>query len=298
MLCGLSFYKMNLHRLLVYLLFVIINLFGTKTTLAQSDDSLHVLILKMQRGENDNIRAIANSEFQRRFLDSLNAVGSYDKTFADFKNVSVVKSEDNSFKVYTWTYPNYNGDKYYYSGYIQIKNEKTDSILVFTLSDSTSVIMKPESEKLKADRWLGAVYYAVNKVKYKGENFYVLLGWKGFNQQVTKKVIEVCYIDKGVLKFGFPLFKSGSVYRNRMLYSFAAQATMSIRFDNNGKKIILDHISAPKSKQEIDLSSQSGPDGTYDSFNLKKGRYVLDKDVDARSETAPTKDLPVPPENK
>ena len=113
MLCGLSYYKMNLPTLPVYLLFVIIPLFGTKTSLAQSDDSLHVLILKMQRGENDTIRAIANSEFQRRFLDSLNTKGSFDKTFADFKNIYVVKSEDNFFKVYTWTYPNYNGDKYY-----------------------------------------------------------------------------------------------------------------------------------------------------------------------------------------
>ncbi len=296
MLCGLSFYKMISTKSLLLVFFVLINLIEPKITFAQNGDSLQVLIATMQRGENDSIRTVANTEFQQRFLDSLNSVGSFDKSFSDFKNISVVKSEDNSFKIYTWTYPTYNGDKYYYFGYVQIKLEKSDSILFFPLSDSTSVILKPEAEKLKADRWLGSVYYAINKVKYKGENFYVLLGWKGFNQQVTKKIIEVCYVEKGVLKFGFPLFKSGSVYRNRLIYSFASQATMSLRFDNNGKKIILDHISAPKTKQDIDLSSQSGPDGTYDSFNLKKGRYVLDKDVDARSETAPTKELPVPPQ--
>ena len=76
-------------------------------------------------------------------------------------------------------------------------------------------------------------------MKYKGKNYFVLLGWKGFNQQITKKVIEVCYIDKGELKFGFPLLKSGSVYKNRLIYSFNSQASMSMRFENNGKKIIL-----------------------------------------------------------
>ena len=296
MLCGLSFYKMISTKSLLLVFFVLINLIEPKITFAQNGDSLQVLIATMQRGENDSIRTVANTEFQQRFLDSLNSDGSFDKSFSEFKNISIAKSEDNSFKIYTWTYPTYNGDKYFYFGYVQLKLEKSDSILFFPLSDSTSVIIKPEAEKLKADRWFGAVYYAINKVKYKGENFYVLLGWKGFNQQITKKVIEVCYLEKGVLKFGFPLFKSGSIYRNRLLYSFAAQATMSLRFDNNGKKIILDHISAPKSKQDVDLSSQSGPDGTYDSFNLKNGRYFLNKDVDARSETAPTKDLPVPPE--
>jgi len=287
---------MYTKKTFIFLLFIFTCALRTEIALGQQSDSLQVLISKMQRGENDSIRALANLEFRQRFLDSLNSNNSFDKSFSDFKNISVVKSDDHTFKVYSWTYPNYSGDKYFYYGYIQIKPEKSDSVLTFPLSDSTSVILKPESEKLRADRWLGSVYYAVNKVKYKGVNYYVLLGWKGFNQQITKKVIEVCYIDKSELKFGFPLFKSGSVYRNRMIFSFNSQASMSLRFEKNGKQIIFDHISAPKSKQDIDLTSQSGPDGTYDSFELKKGRYVLDKDIDARSETAPSKDLPEPPE--
>ena len=252
----------------------------------------------MQRGENDSIRINAADEFQKRFIDSLNVSGSFENSFIEFKNVSIVKDAENRFKIYSWTFPNYAGDKYMYFGYVQIKQEKTDSILTFPLSDSTSIIQKPESEKLKSERWFGAAYYAVNKVKYKGKNYFVLLGWKGFNQQITKKVIEVCYIEKGELKFGFPILKSGSVYKNRLIYSFNSQASMSMRFENNGKKIVLDHISTPRSKStDVDLSSQAGPDGTYDSFNLKKGRYVLDKDVDARSESAPTIELPQHKEN-
>ena len=281
----------------LFVVLAFLGLFRPLNSSAQNSDSLHVLIQKMQRGENDSIRNNASIEFQNRFAGVLNASGSFENSFTEFKNVSIVKDAENRFKIYSWTYPNYTGDKYYYFGYVQVKEEKTDNILTFPLSDSTSIIQKPESEKLKSNRWFGAAYYSVNKVKYKGVNYFVLLGWKGFNQQITKKVIEVCYLEKGELKFGFPLLKSGSVYKNRLIYSFNSQASMSLRFENNGKKIVLDHISTPRSKStDVDLSSQAGPDGTYDSFNLKKGRYVLDKDVDARSETAPVKELPQPEE--
>ncbi|MFZ7115794.1 MAG: hypothetical protein ACO1G9_10475 [Bacteroidota bacterium] len=290
---------MPLKNITAFFFIAVLGLFIPQIVHAQISDSLPVLIRKMQRGENDSIRTNAAMEFQKRFEDSLNVSGSFDNPFSDFKNVSIAKDVENRFKIYSWTFPNFDGSRYRYSGYVQVKQEKTDSIITFILSDSTAIIQKPESEKLKSERWYGAAYYAVNKVKYKGKNYFVLLGWKGFNQQITKKVIEVCYIEKGELKFGYPLLKSGSVYKNRMIYSFNSQASMSLRFENNGKKIVLDHISTPRSKSaDVDLASQAGPDGTYDSFNLKKGRYVLDKDVDARSETAPVKELPTPTEKQ
>lgn len=248
----------------------------------------------MQRGETDEIRSQANSEFSKQLLDSLNTPHSLLKSFSEFKNVAITSTAEPAFKIYTWAYPTFDGSKYYYNGYIQYKEEKSDSVILIELHDSTATILKPESEKLTSAKWFGAAYYAINKIKFKGQTYFVLLGWKGYDQRITKKVIEACYLENGICKFGFPLFKSGSVYRNRLIYSFSSQASMSLRFENNGKKIVLDHISAPKSKSDIDLSSQSGPDGTYDSFNLKKGRYILDKDVDARSETAPTKAVPEP----
>ncbi len=294
-ICGLYFCIPVIKKTLLFFLLILFR-FVLQTDLisAQSPDSLHVLIVKMQRGETDEIRKTAANDFLNRFLDSLNLKGSFEHSFSEFKNIAITVDESKKVKTYTWTYPNYSGDKYFYYGYIQVKTEKQDSILLYTLSDSTNAISKPESEKLSAEKWFGAAYYAINKIKYKGVNYYILLGWKGYNQSITKKVIEAFYVENGKLKFGSPLFKSGSVYKNRLIFSFAAQATMSLRFESNGKKIVFDHLSAPKSKNEVDLASQSGPDGTYDTFLLKKGRYILERDVDARSETAPSKPLPEP----
>ena len=263
-----------------------INLLGQDTL------ALPTLINQIQRGKNDSIRAMANVEFQSRIVDSLRTQNSFDKNFQEFKNVSVVTSDDKLFKIVSWTYPNFNGDKYYYFGFIQYRKKLSDSIQLFTLIDSTQTISKPESEKLKSNRWLGSVYYAINTIKYQGKYYYVLLGWKGFNQQQTKKVIEVCYIENNEVKFGFPLLKIGSVYKNRIVFIFTSQATMSLKFEKKGKKIVFDHISSPKNKSDVEVMSQTGPDGTYDSFILTKGRYILEKDVDARSETTPG--IPVP----
>lgn len=289
LLCGLFLYPMKSIRSIFFHLFAIITLLVlAEQAFSQSPDSLHVLINKMQRGENDSIRNSAGEEYKNRFIDSLNVSGSFEKSFSEFKNISVITSEDKNFRIYTWTYPNYQGDHYTYFGFAQYRANKDDSLKIVALSDSTDYIIKPESEKLKADRWFGAVYYAIHQIKYDGQTYYILLGWKGFSQVTTKKVIEAAFFDKENFRFGAPLFKTGSVYKNRMVYSFTAQASMSLRFDKNGKTIVLDHLSTPRNKNTSDIISITGPDGTYDSFLLKKGRYVLNKDVDARSEEAPS----------
>lgn len=262
--------------------------------LGQDTLSLPSLINQIQRGANDSVRALANRELQSRIIDSLKTQNSFNKNFQEFKNVSIVTSDDKLLKIYSWTYPNFTGDKYYYFGFIQYRNNLFDSVQLFTLIDSTETISKPESEKLKSSRWLGSVYYAINTIKYQGKYYYVLLGWKGFNQQQTKKIIEVCYIENTTAKFGFPLLKIGSVYKNRMVFTYTSQATMSLKFEKSGKKIIFDHINSTKNNSDVEVINQSGPDGTYDSFILTKGRYILQKDVDARSEITPVVPLPEP----
>lgn len=279
--------KRHFYKIIITLWFIIGSDYSS--VFAQDYDSLSVIIKKMQRGENDSIRRKANEEFTLRFLDSLNYPHSFESEFSDFKNVSIQTSEDKTLRFYTWMFPHYNGDKYEYFGFIQIRKAKSDTFDIIQLKDSTQQILKPESEKLSPERWLGSVYYSLNQVNYSGKTYYVLLGWKGFNQLLTKKIIDVFYIDKTKMKFGFPLFKTGSVYRNRMVFSFTSQATMSLRFEKNGKEIVFDHLSTPKGKVDTDLSIIAGPDGSYDLFKLKRGRYFLDRDIDARSESSEPK---------
>jgi len=121
-----------------------------------------------------------------------------------------------------------------------------------------------------------------------------LLGWKAVNESMTKKIIEILFIDKKKVRFGHPLLKSGSVYKNRIIFTYDSHSTMSLRYEEGKKGIVFDHISQNKNNP----SALSGPDGTYDIFKLKKGKWVLYKDIDASTDWVPSENLPKPPPPK
>ena len=262
------------------------------TCQSQSLDSLVLLIKDIQRGESDSVRITSNEKFLKKFEKILLQNESYLRNFDSLKNVSVQSPPDNKFRIYTWTVPHYNGDVYDYYGFIQLKTD-TNTIL-FRLNDSTSVIKKPESEKLSHDRWLGAVYYAIEEIKKSGKTYYTLLGWKGKDKMQTQKIIEILYINGNRIKFGFPIIKTGSVFRNRMIFSFNAQASMTLHFDKKYNGIVFDHFDSTN----INLPELIGPDGTYDALKNQKGKWVLFHDVKVSTKWEPKENLPSPPHEK
>ncbi len=258
----------------------------------QSLDSLVFLIKDIQRGSNDSIRFASNEIFLLKFEKILFEKGSFTRDFDSLKNVSVQSPEDKKFRIYSWVVPNYNGDNYYYYGFIQIHFENSDTLI--RLIDSTVVIQKPESDKLTSGRWFGAVYYNIIPIRKSGKTYYTLLGWKGKDQRQTQKVIEVLYFNGNKVKFGFPLIKTGSIFRNRMVFTFNAQASMILRFDKKYNGIVFDHLSSNINNSEM----LNGPDGTYDALKNKKGKWILFKDVEVGTKWEPSYDLPIPPERK
>jgi hypothetical protein len=239
----------------------------------QSLESLSVLIKDIQKGSNDSIRIESNKKFTIDFEKILLERESYNRNFDSLKNVSVLSTEDNKFKIYTWVLPYYNGDKYDYFGFIQTKSDT--SINLVKLFDSTSVILKPESEKLSSDKWLGAVYYDIITVKKSGKTYYTLLGWKGKNEKETQKILDILSFTKNQIEFGLPVIKTGSVYKKRLLFTYNAEVAMVMRYDKKYNGIVLDHLSENKNFP----GSLPGPDGTYDILKLKKGKWILTRDV-------------------
>ena len=256
----------------------------------QPIDSLKALIKLIQRGENDSIRKEANNKFLSGFEKLLQEKDAFTTNFDSLKNVSVITSEDNKIRLYTWMMPYYDGSKYEYFGFLQVKTPTMDTLI--HLIDSTASIKKPESEKLYPERWIGAIYYKIIEVKQKKNTFYTLLAWKAKDQKVTQKLIEVLYIEKDKVRFGYPIIKSGSVFKNRIIFTFNAQASMILNFDKNFNGIVFDHMGTNKNN----LSQINGPDGTYDGLQFKKGNWLLIRDIDVRTKWQPNENLPEPKE--
>ena len=236
------------------------------------------LIHLMQRGESDASRYKAGIEFDSTIHSFLldDSMMLQPTSFAP--NISCVQPSDQSWRLLTWIIPSYEGDQYFYFGYLQKKGNDQTGHQLYRLSDSTSVIRKPESEKLTPDRWLGATYYEVIPNRRKGKSFYTLCGWKGKDKKVTQKVIEVLYFDKAGAKFGMPVFKKQGVFKSRIIFSFTSQASMSLRYESSKKAIVFDHLYLPKQNGVAD-PSQAGPDGSYDGYKFKRGRWIWIEDI-------------------
>jgi len=259
----------------------------TDSGLVSYSDSLIQII---QKDPSDSNRIEANKVFSGNLFNALQRPESFTQNFDSLKNVSVKKSNDDKLKIYTWTLAKSDASNYSFHGFLQFKTMKGE-LKIYPLCDSTSYILKPESERLKTDRWYGCIYYEIIPVKRSGKTYYTLLGWKAMNEKTSQKLIDVLYFDKDTPKFGYPLFKAENVFRNRMIYSFMARLSMVLRYESRKKLIVLDHLSAstdPKSNFE------SGPDGTYDAFKFRSGRWTLMKDIDIRSTWKPKKNVPKP----
>jgi hypothetical protein len=239
----------------------------------QLPDSLSQLIKVIQKGSNDSIRLEANKKFTDTLEKILLQKGSFEENFDSLKNVSVQTPEDKKFRIYTWVVPHFDGSEYDYYGFIQIHTDTSYKLI--RLNDSTSTIKKAESEKLLPEKWLGAIYYEIVPVKKSGKIYYTLLGWKGKNEKETQKVIEILYFNGTQPKFGYPLIKTGSVFRNRMIFTFSAWISMTLRYDKKYGGIVFDHLSVNKNNPE----SLAGPDGTYDILKIKKDKWEMFEDV-------------------
>jgi len=267
------------------LLFIIAILFQSGLLHSQEADSLQTLIKSIQRGENDSIRSSANRIFLNGFEEMLKKPGSFEANMDSFENVSVI-TDGKSIRLYTWVMPGYSGELYTYYGFIQAL---TDSgITLFRLDDASGSISKPEKEKLSNENWLGAVYYAIVPVKKSRKIYFTLLGWKGNNEQKTQKLVDILYFEEGKPRFGYPLIKSGSVFKNRLIFTYPAQASMTLRYDSKFKGIVFDRIGVNKKTAE----QEAGPTGAYDGMRYKRGRWQMQKDIDVRTNWKPISDVP------
>ena len=259
------------------------------------NDSFPVLARAMQKGANDSIRYRANKLFQEKLRIRLLEPGSDKITFDDIANVSVVSDPKGTFRIFTWVIPEYNGEHYSYYGFIQRSETEKGTIELIELHDSTQRILKPTAERLNADRWLGAIYYSIIPVKKSGKLIYTLIGWKASNTSYTEKILETFYFDDGKAQFGYPLFKPGSTFRNRIIYRFGAHVNMTLRYEESKKLIVMDHLNSSSKQGENLPPSQIGPDGRYDAFKYKSGHWILLNDIDIKTNWKPKKVDPVEP---
>ncbi len=200
------------------------------------------------------------------------------------KRMGVITAGDGgqSIAVITWNIELQNRTQEY-GGFVLAKDRNGDP-LVIELSHRLGHSNRQElntKKRFKADTWPGAVYYSIVPQTQGKKLVFTLLGWDGADGIRSRKVVETLSIQNGKLRFGVPIIDLGHGSEKRMVLEYADGVTAMLRWREDLRMIVMDHLSAPEPQLEGNTSFY-GPDMTYDALVWQKNHWVLKENVEIR----------------
>lgn len=224
---------------------------------------------------------MGNSPFAERRLGSAYGTIKYLKTalkipksfyydFGEIPGLSIIKSPDQKFRVFTWQAELVDGSHRNF-GVIQMKS---DTLLYFPLVDYGDLYDAPSMQVVDNERWIGAFYYNILEKKVKKNTYYFLFGWDGADTLVNNKIVDVLWFKDGTIpRFGAPLFeKDADDHMMRLFLSYKEDAQVGLNYNIETKRIEFDHLESLYGLPENEGSDKI-PDGTYEGFIWKKGKW-------------------------
>lgn len=279
-----------------YFIFLIIALLGLNARAQQSNQKLYSLQDTLKKisaatvnETNDAKKTEINARFVKTLVEALKIPNSYTFPFDSLRNVSVVKSPDQAFRILSWYVQQGNGTYRYY-GAIQM-NTGNGPLKLFPLIDQTENISDTNSIT-DNQKWFGARYYEIVPVTSGNRlPYYVLLGWKGNTPETTKKVIEILTFDKEKVAFGAPLFDGKDLKgKNRVIFEYTKANAMTLKTDKKAGMIVFDHL-APFDPEMVGKFEYYGSDGTFDGFKVIGGRLRLQENVELNNDPSQSDEL-------
>ena len=240
-------------------------------------DSLKHLGQTVVNDKNDQARKNANYLFIKTLVTALKVPQSFGFAFDSLKTITLSKSPDNKFRIFTWHVANDDGSYRFY-GAVQMN---TPQLKLYGLEDYTPLIKAAEDTVGDNRTWLGAQYYTIVPV-LGNRPYYIMLGWKGNTDKSTKKVIEVLSFQNDKPVFGMPVFNGNGKRRNRVIFQYARQASMLLKYVPSQNLIVFDNL-APPDKRSKDHPETYGPDLSYNGYKLKNGEWVYQDNLDMRN---------------
>ncbi len=220
-------------------------------------------------------RAKACFKFIPKLVEALKIPGSFDYPFDSLETISILKPADNSFRIFTWQLRWGNGLFRHY-GAIQMNDPA--KLVLHPLFDFSDSLGNAQSLILDKDKWYGGLYYNIYEFKSKGKKYYILFGFDQNDLWSSKKLLEVLHFENGKPVFGAPIFEftdstGKKTMLNRFILEFRKDAITTLNYSVSDKMIVYDHLVAPELRL-ADLKFTFIPDGTYEGFRLKKGKWA------------------------
>ncbi|MGQ0829867.1 MAG: hypothetical protein ACT4ON_15890 [Bacteroidota bacterium] len=264
---------------IIYLLLILISFAGmaqeNSAVMNNYQDTLQTICKNLYDSKNDADRQKHNQQLLLTFEKALNTTSSFDYPFDSLKkDMAVLRSTDNKFRIINWYVPKEDGTYEYY-GFIQVKVliNKKETVQLYPLIDRSTEIKNPENAITDNKKWFGAWYYKIIPKKTKTKTYYTLLGRAASNKISQKKIIDVLTFDNnGTPHFGADIFSMQKKYPKRVIFEYSATCSMSLKYNEKKDSIIFDHLDAPQLQLVGQFQYYCG-DFTYDGFGFKKGKW-------------------------
>lgn len=260
-------------------------------------DSLIRLSTQTFSAESNVERFASNAEFVKQLVAALKTPGAFNYGFDSLQNISIVKSPDDAFRIFSWFVPTDSGT-YRFFGAIQM-HTKDGSLKLFPLVDGTETF-KDVNAITDNKNWFGSRYYQIVPIAGSGKQpLYALLGWKGNNKKTSKKVIEILSFENGLPVFGKPVIEGekGSSPKNRIVFEYNKQNSMTLQLDKNTGMIVLDHL-APYNPEMTGNFEYYASDLSFDAYKPAAGKLKLLENVELKNDPNAQDDLYIDPTRK
>ena len=257
---------------------------GNNRLIAEYEDTLKVMAHKIMNAETEADKYLANTAFIYNLKEVLQYEKSFKFPFDSLPSIARIISPDNTFRIFNWLLKRDNGAYEYYA-IVHYHNIKRKRYEIIPLVDNSANIRNAEQEDLDAKNWYGGIYYQIAYIKKMGRKYYTLLAWDGNDGYSTKKIIDVMYFSgKNKIKFGLPIFKKNKKEsQKRVIIEYDAKTSVSVRYQEKGKRIVFNHLVPPKKDLE-GLEEYYIPEGTFNSYQYNKGKWLMEEDIDIRNQ--------------
>lgn len=273
---------MKKNKYILSIIFIGLYVFSFAQNTVSFEDQiaeLNVLGKQILTSETDEAKHNVNAKYNTVLKTLIETENSFNYNFEALKTISILQA--NNLKIYNWAVPLTDGTYEYY-GYLQIKTGK-DNYRVVELVDKSENTKLPETRVLTNKNWYGALYYKIIHSKKLGNDTYTLLGWDGNNLLTNKKIIDVVTTsEKGIIKFGASIFKTEKKTKKRIIFEYAENVVMSLKYHKDIEKIVFD-VLAPSNSSLKGIYEYYGPSlETFDAFYMDKKKWVYEKDIDIK----------------
>ena len=238
-------------------------------------NSLHQLGVSMYGNEGEPERLEKNFQFVKTLVQALKEKNSYAYDFSTLDMISIIRSPDDKFRIFSWSFPLNDGSHLFY-GAIQLKTSNGELHLI-PLLDRTFDIAEPNTAIFTNNNWYGAQYYEIIPF----QSSYLLLGLKRHSAELTQRIIEVINIAGDKVNFGAVIF-SDQAQATRRIFSYSREVTMLLKGDLKNKRIVFDHLVSINPSAAEDYKYY-GPDLSHDAYNISGSKLQLIEDIELQN---------------